>query len=95
VLRETLRILHEKLIPGGRLVIRVTIPANRSRSRKWRIEELRLKIHRLLPHYRTQVALEKMIIAAGFEIAAIEQDTPEGEGVWFVADRRLPEGTEP
>jgi len=94
-LRETLRILHEKLIPGGRLVIRVTIPANRSRSRKWRIEELRLKIHRLLPHYRTQVALEKMIIAAGFEIAAIEQDTPEGEGVWFVADRRLPEGTEP
>ena len=94
-LRETLRILHEKLIPGGRLVIRVTIPANRSRSRKWRIEELRLKIHRLLPHYRTQVALEKMIIAAGFEIAAIERDTPEGEGVWFVADRRLPEGTEP
>ncbi len=94
-LRETLGILHAKLIPGGRLVIRVTIPADRPRSWKPRIEDLRLKMHRLLPHYRTQVSLEAMIVAAGFDIAAIEADTPEGEVWWFVADRRLSEGTEP
>jgi len=94
-LRETLRILHEKLIPGGRLVIRVTIPADRSRCWMRRIEEFRLKLHHLYPQYRTQPFLEKMIIAAGFEIAAIEQDTPEGEEVWFVADRRLKKGSEP
>ena len=94
-LRETLGILHAKLIPGGRLVIRVTIPADRPRPWKWRVEELRLKIHRLLPHYRTQVSLEAMIVAAGFDIAAIQADTPEGEEWWFVAVRRLSEGTEP
>jgi len=94
-LRETLTILHGKLIPGGRLVIRATIPADRSRPWKRRIEEFRLKFHHLYPRYRTQPFLETMIIAAGFSIAAIEQDTPEGEEVWFVADRRLPEGTEP
>ena len=95
-LRETLRILHEKLIPGGRLVIRVTIPAEHSWSRSWkrRIEEFRLKLHHMYPPYRTQPILETMIIAAGFEIVAIERDTPEGEEVWFVADRPLPEATE-
>ncbi|MCX5820156.1 MAG: methyltransferase domain-containing protein [Deltaproteobacteria bacterium] len=94
-LRETLRILHAKLIPGGRLVIRVTIPADRPRPWKRRIEELRLKIHRLLPHYRTQVSLEAMIVAAGFDIAAIQVDTPEGEEWWFVADRNGSGGDEP
>lgn len=94
-LRETLRILHEKLSPGGRLVIRVTVPAEGARCRRWRIEEFRLRLHRLNPHYRTQVSIEAMIVAAGFEIAAIEREKPESEEVWFVADRRLPEGTEP
>ena len=86
-LRETLRILHAKLIPGGRLVIRVTIPADRTRTWKPRIEELRLKIHRLHPHYRTQASLETIIVAAGFDIAVIQPDSPEGEEWWFVADR--------
>jgi hypothetical protein len=36
-----------------------------------------------------------MIVAAGFDIAAIQADTPEGEVWWFVADRRLSEGTGP
>jgi predicted exporter/SAM-dependent methyltransferase len=86
-LRETLGILHAKLIPGGRLVIRVTIPADRPRSWKPRIEDLRLKSHRLHPRYRTQASVEAMIVAAGFDIAAIQADTPEGEEWWFVADR--------
>jgi hypothetical protein len=86
-LRETLGILHAKLIPGGRLVIRVTIPADRPWPWKRRIEEFRLKHHRLLPHYRTQVLLKAMIVAAGFEIAAVEKDTPQGEEWWLVADR--------
>ncbi|MBN2437892.1 MAG: MMPL family transporter [Deltaproteobacteria bacterium] len=92
-LRETLEILHAKLIPGGRLVIRVTIPADPPRKRN--IEELRLKLHRLRPHYRTQPSLEAMIVAAGFDIAAIQADTLEGEEWWFVADSRLSEGIEP
>jgi hypothetical protein len=28
-----------------------------------------------------------MIVAAGFDIAAIQADAPEGEEWWFVADR--------
>jgi uncharacterized protein len=86
-LRETLSILYAKLIPGGRLLIRVTIPADRPRPWKRHIEELRLKRHRLLPHYRTQVSLGAMIVAVGFEIIALEADTQEGEEWWFIADR--------
>jgi SAM-dependent methyltransferase len=94
-LRKTLEILRAKLIPGGRLVVRVTIPADRPRPWKPRIEDLRLKIRRLHPHYRTKDSLEAMIVAAGFEIAAIEADTPGGEEWWFVADRSPSEETEP
>jgi predicted exporter/SAM-dependent methyltransferase len=86
-LNETLRLLHEKLIPGGRLVIRATIPAAPPRPWMRRIEEFRLRLHRRHPHYGTQPFLEKRVVAAGFAIVAIEQDTPEGEEWWFIADR--------
>lgn len=94
-LRETLRILHEKLVPGGRLVIRATVPAERPRTWKPRIEDLRLKIHRMHPHYRTRARLEATIAAAGFGIVAVEADAPESEVWWFVADRDASGGGTP
>ncbi|MHB8910646.1 MAG: methyltransferase domain-containing protein [Syntrophales bacterium] len=94
-LRETLAILRDKLIPGGRLVIRATLPADGPRSLLRRIEELRLKRHRLSPRYRSRETLETMIRAAGFEIAAVEPAAPRSEESWFIADRSAPGATSP
>ena len=95
-LRETLAILHEKLLPGGRLVIRATIPAGGGRPWMRRIEELRLKRHRLSPRYRSREVLETMIRAAGFEIVdGGGPAVPRSEEFWFVADRRAPGETSP
>ena len=88
-LRETLAILHDKLLPGGRLVIRATIPAGGGRPWMRWIEERRLKRHRLSPRYRSREALETMIRAAGFEIVTVEGPAvPRSEEFWFIADRR-------
>jgi SAM-dependent methyltransferase len=94
-LRETLAILHDKLLAGGRLVIRATTPAGGWRLWMWRIEELRLKRHRLSPRYRSRDLLATMIRAAGFEIVTVEPAAPLGEEIWFVADRRAPGETSP
>jgi len=94
-LRETLTILHEKLLSGGRLVIRTTIPAGGGHVWMRWIEERRLKRHRLSPRYRSRELLETMICAAGFEIATVEPAAPHSEESWFVADRRAPGETLP
>jgi SAM-dependent methyltransferase len=89
-LRQTLAILHGKLVFGGRLVIRSTIPADGPRSLLGRIEELRLKRHRLTPRYRSRELLETIICTAGFEIVAVESAAPLSEEFWFIADRCAP-----
>jgi len=94
-LRETLTILCGKLLPGGRLVIRATIPVAGHTPWMRRLEEFRLRRHRLPPHYRTREALEAMVCTAGFQIETFEPAASRSEEVWFVADRPLPEGTEP
>lgn len=89
-LMKTLEILRAKLLPGGRLIIRATIPADRSRRWMGRLEELRLKSHRLKPHYRTLTGLEALISAAGFHMEEMRRAAPGREEFWFVAVRGLP-----
>jgi len=86
-LRETLAILHDKLVPGGRLVIRTTIPAGGGRPWLLRIEERRLKRHRIMPRYRSREALETLIRAAGFAIVTVEPAERISDEFWFIADR--------
>ena len=82
---KTLKVLYEKLVLDGRLVIRTTIPADGPRSRMGRLEEFRLKIHRLKPHYRTAADIEALIIAVGFHMEEIQRDGEGSEEFWFVA----------
>lgn len=84
-LTKTLVILKAKLLPSGRLILRATIPADRSRTWMGRLEELRLKSHGLHPHYRTPEGLEKFVVAAGFHIEEIRRAAPESEEFWLVA----------
>ena len=88
-LMKTLEILNAKLLPDGRLIIRVTIPADGSRPWMGRLEELRLKSHRLKSHYRAVAGLDALIVAAGFHVEEIQRDGPGSEEFWFVAVRGL------
>jgi uncharacterized protein len=88
-LMKTLEILRAKLLPGGRLILRATIPVNRSRPWMGRLEELRLKSHHLKPHYRTPDGLEALIVAAGFHVEEIRRAVPGSEEFWLVAIRSL------
>ncbi len=89
-LMKTLDILRTKLLPGGRLIIRATVPAGGPRSWMGRLEELRLKSHHLKPHYRTPAGLEALIVAAGFHMEEIRIAAPASEEFWFVAVGDLP-----
>jgi len=93
-LRRTLESLHDKLIPGGRFILRATIPLLHLSPWMRRLKELPLRRHRLSPHYRTREALEAMIRAAGFQVETVEQKSPGSEECWFVAVRRPSRGTE-
>jgi SAM-dependent methyltransferase len=86
-LEQTLAHLHDKLIPGGRLVLRATIPAAGSRPWMRGLEEFRLRRHRLAPRYRDRDAIETAIRAAGFGIETVEAAAPGSEECWFVAGR--------
>ncbi|MDA8125215.1 MAG: methyltransferase domain-containing protein [Deltaproteobacteria bacterium] len=85
---QTLAHLHDKLLPGGRLVLRATIPKEGAHPWMRRFEECRLKRYGLAPRYRSRESLEAQIAAAGFELKMVETAAPGSEEVWFVADRR-------
>ena len=85
-LRRTLKALHDKLIPGGRLILRATVPRRRSPSWMRRPKEIPLMRRRPSPHYRSRERLEAMIQEAGFAMQTTEA-VPGREEVWFVADR--------
>ncbi len=85
-LRRTLGILHDKLIPGGRFVLRATVPLFRVSPWMRRLKEILPRRHRPSLHYRTREKLEAMIREAGFAIQTIEVESGREE-VWFVADR--------
>jgi predicted exporter/SAM-dependent methyltransferase len=91
-LMRTFEILHSKLVPDGRLIIRATIPIAQSFRWMRRLEELRLKSHRLTPYYRSRVDLETLITSAGFLVEATGPALPGSEEHWFIGvRRRLPQ----
>ncbi|MFH2075921.1 MAG: class I SAM-dependent methyltransferase, partial [Pseudomonadota bacterium] len=86
-LGKTLSHLHDKLSPGGRIVLRTTIPRDGDHPWMRKLEELRLKRNSLKPHYRSRDTIEAVIRAAGFQIETVESAAPDSEEVWFVAER--------
>ena len=86
-LHRTLGTLFGKLIPGGRLILRATVPQSGRAPWMRRLEALRLKRHGMSTHYRSRDGLETMLRAAGFQVAAVEAASPDSEERWFIADR--------
>jgi predicted exporter/SAM-dependent methyltransferase len=84
-LRLTLKRLHERLEPEGRLIIRATVPSRASVPWLRRIEEWRLRAAGLTPHYRKIETISAFLRQGGFAVEAVEPEAGGREEVWFVA----------
>lgn len=84
-LQLALQRIHERLEPGGRLIIRATVPSRKSVSWLRRIEAWRLRSAGLTPHCRTSGEIAALLERAGLAVATMEPDAPGREEVWFVA----------
>jgi SAM-dependent methyltransferase len=81
----TLKRLHRKLRPDGSLIIRATIPSEKRFPWKRWLEMTRSRMHKRVPHFRSEKDILSIISEAGFNITCTEISAPGGEEWWFVA----------
>ncbi len=86
-LRETLQRVREVLAPGGKVVIRATVPRELPCPWRRRIEEVRLRLRGRPPVYRKGEALRRLLAGAGFAVSRYGPDPPNPEEYWFVGRR--------
>jgi SAM-dependent methyltransferase len=86
-LRLTLQRTEERLEPGGRLILRATIPSRKRLSWLRRLEEWRLQAVRATPHYRTVEAISTLLTGAGLTVTCVETAAADREEMWFVAEK--------
>jgi SAM-dependent methyltransferase len=87
-LRLTLQRIEERLEPGGRLILRATIPSRKRLSWLRRLEEWRLQMVRATPHYRTVEAISTLLTGAGLTVTCVEAAAADREEMWFVAEKQ-------
>jgi hypothetical protein len=90
-LRRTLQRIEERLEPGGRLILRATIPSRKRLSWLRRLEEWRLQAAMATPHYRPVEALSTLLTEAGLAVIRMEEAAPDREELWFVAEKQTAE----
>ena len=81
----TLERIRERLTPGGRVIIRTTIPQPQPFPWKRWLEEQRIKLAGITSSFRTQEKVEAIITASGFDVIKTEGSAPGHEEVWFLA----------
>jgi predicted exporter/SAM-dependent methyltransferase len=88
-LRLTFQRVHCKILPEGKLILRTTVP---SRKRvpwlRW-IEESRLKMLNLKPHFRSSEEVMALISEAGFRVELKEPTAVGREETWFICQRAM------
>ncbi len=85
-LKLTLQRLHAALKPGGRLIIRVTVPAADRYPWGRRLEDfLRMRVRGLPSRYRSAADMRRILAETGFVLKVEEATAPGREGTWFVA----------
>jgi predicted SAM-dependent methyltransferase len=86
-LRLTLRRLHEKIVPGGKLILRATVPSRKPVPWLRRVEEWRLKALHLTPHFRSVDEVAGLLSKAGFAVELKEPTALNREETWFICRR--------
>jgi precorrin-6B methylase 2 len=92
-LGETLHGIAEKLAPGGRLVVRASVPRESKAFAPFHraLETFRLKICHRPCFYRAKSHIEDQLRKAGFAVESVEPSAPGREETWFLA--RSPGGS--
>jgi SAM-dependent methyltransferase len=74
------------LSPGGKLVLRTTVPgAGRTPFYRW-YETRRLHMLGISPHFRDRESIVQALAAAGLRVVLIEATAPGREETWFIAE---------
>jgi len=88
-LRLTLQQLHRKILPEGKLILRATVPSRkRAPWFRW-IEEKRLKVMDVTPHFRSSEEVTILISEAGFRVELKEPTAVDREETWFICRRAM------
>ena len=82
-LSETLRRIHAALIPGGRLLVRDTVPSRARAPRERWLEALLMRRRGLRTRFRSASELTEHLEVAGYSVTV--EPTPGREETWFVA----------
>jgi precorrin-6B methylase 2 len=85
--RLTLSRLHERLRPGARLIVRVTIPLHERASVQRFVETVRLRVMGRASYFRTAQQVRALIMDAGFTLTCEEPTAQGSEIIWFIAER--------
>jgi predicted exporter/SAM-dependent methyltransferase len=86
-LRLTLQRLHDKIVLGGKLILRTTVPSRKPVPWLRRIEEWRLKALHLTPHFRSSEEVTALLSEAGFMVELKEPTALDWEETWFICRR--------
>jgi predicted exporter len=84
-LEKTLAGIHERLLPGGRLIIRSVLPPGDRPHWSFYMEHLKLKLNGLRACYREPEAIDVTLKRCGFEILACRPSGKRRDMVWHVA----------
>jgi len=82
----TLGRIRQKLGPGGRLVLRVTIPQKDGTPWLRRIEEIKAGLSGRRIHWRTSGEIQELLKAAGLRLVLTEPTRRGREETWFAAE---------
>jgi len=80
-----LKRIYQCLRPGGRFIVRATIPPQRRLPWVWWLENFKLKLSGTSAYYRSVAENKRMLLQAGFTIEHTEPSGPNGELIWMIA----------
>jgi SAM-dependent methyltransferase len=86
-LRLTLQRLYDKIAPEGRLILRTTVPSRKPVPWLRRVEEWRMKMLHLTPHFRSSEKVADLLSEAGFVVELKEPTALDREETWFICRR--------
>lgn len=85
-LEKTLERIHERLLPGGRLIMRSVLPRSAWPHWTWYLEHFRIKRKGMTACYRDEGELAAMLQRCGFEVTDSRVSGKREDMVWHVAN---------
>ncbi len=84
---QVLDLIHRRLPPGGRLMIRAVVPPGGKTSLMWKQEDLKLRIQGIPAYYRAREDIALALISRGFGLPVTQASGGNPESAWYVAVR--------